>query len=59
MRFAFAQAAEHAAAVARVIDGDNTRAGPVFISGATGLFAAAINGIYAPTQERVWTAVLC
>ncbi len=48
-RFAFAQGAEHAAAI---IDGDNARAGPVFISGATGLFAAAINGYYAPTQEK-------
>ena len=48
-RFAFAQAAEHAAAI---IDGDNARAGPVFISGATGLFAVAINGIYAPTQDK-------
>ena len=55
-RFAFAQGAEHAAAVARVIDGDNARAGPVFISGATGLFAAAINGYYAPTQEKGFDA---
>ena len=51
-RFAFAQGAEHAAAVARAIDGENARAGPVFISGATGLFAVAINGIYAPTQDK-------
>ena len=51
-RFALAQAAEHAAAVARAIDGDNARAGPVFISGATGPNAAKINGFYAPTQEK-------
>ena len=51
-RFAFAQAAEHAAAVARAIDGENARAGPVFISGATGDRAEAINGFFAPTQEK-------
>ena len=51
-RFALAQAAEHAAAVARAIDGDNARAGPVFISGATGPNAAKVNGFYAPTQEK-------
>ena len=47
-----AQAAEHAAAVARAIEGDNARACPVFIIGATGSFAAKINGFYAPTQEK-------
>ena len=51
-RFAFAQGAEHAAAVARAIEGENARAGPVFISGATGPNAAKINGFYAPTQEK-------
>ena len=51
-RFAFAQAAEHAAAVARAIEGENARAGPVFISGAAGPHAAAINGFYALTQEK-------
>jgi hypothetical protein len=42
--FAFAQGAEYAAAEAR--------AGPVFISGATGPHAAFINGFYGVTEEK-------
>jgi hypothetical protein len=50
--FAFAQFAEHAAAEARAIADGNARAGPVFISGATGPRAAAINGFYEVTEEK-------
>jgi hypothetical protein len=46
--FAFAQFAT----VARAVADDNARAGPVFISGATGPFAAAINGFYGVTEEK-------
>ena len=31
---------------------DNSRAAPVFISGATGVHAAFINGFFEPTQEK-------
>ncbi len=48
----FAQAAEHAAAAARAVADDNARATVVFISGATGPWAAAINGFFAPTLEK-------
>ena len=51
-RFAFAQGAEHAAAVARAVADDNARAGTVLVSGATGDMAEAINGLFAPTQEK-------
>jgi hypothetical protein len=47
-----AQGAEHAAAEAMAVAADNARAVPVFISGATGVHAAAINGFYDPTQEK-------
>ena len=50
--FAFAQGAEYAAAEARAVAGDNARAGPVFISGATGPRAAFINGFYGVTEEK-------
>jgi hypothetical protein len=50
--FTFAQGAEHAAAEARAVADGNARAGPVFISGATGLDAASINGIYGVTEEK-------
>jgi hypothetical protein len=48
----FAQGAEYAAAVARGIAEDNARAGPVFISGATGSVASVVNGYYEPTEEK-------
>ena len=51
-RFAFAQGAEHAAAVARAVADDNARADTVLVSGATGDMAEAINGLFAPTQEK-------
>ena len=51
-RFAFAQGAEHAAAVARAVADDNARAATVLVSGATGDWAGAINGLFAPTQEK-------
>ena len=50
--FVFAQAAEHAAAEATAVAADNARAAPVFISGATGINAAGINGPFDPTQEK-------
>jgi hypothetical protein len=50
--FAFAQGAEHAAAEARAVADGNARAGPVFISGATGPLAASINGFYVVTEEK-------
>jgi hypothetical protein len=50
--FAFAQGAEHAAAEARAVADGNARAGPVFISGATGPYAASINGFYGVTEEK-------
>ena len=50
--FAFAQGAEHAAAEARAVADGNARAGPVFISGATGPYAARINGFYGVTEEK-------
>ena len=50
--FAFAQGAEHAAAEARAVADGNARAGPVFISGATGLYATRINGFYGVTEEK-------
>ncbi len=50
--FAFAQGAEHAAAEARAVADGNARAGPVFISGATGPQAASINGFYGVTEEK-------
>ena len=50
--FAFAQGAEHAAAEARAVADGNARAGPVFISGATGPKAASINGFYVVTEEK-------
>jgi hypothetical protein len=50
--FAFAQGAEHAAAAARAVAADNARAGPVLISGATGPWAAAVNGFYTVTKEK-------
>ena len=46
------QGAEHAAAEARAVAHDNARAAPVFISGATGVNAALINGVLEPTQEK-------
>ena len=48
----FAQGAEYAAAVAQSIAEDNARAGPVFISGATGSLASVVNGYYEPTEEK-------
>ena len=48
----FAQGAEYAAAVAQSIAEDNARAGPVFISGATGSSASVVNGYYEPTEEK-------
>ena len=50
--FAFAQGAEHAAAEARAVADGNARAGPVFISGATGPDASSINGFYGVTEEK-------
>ena len=50
--FAFAQGEEHAAAEARAVADGNARAGPVFISGATGPKAASINGFYVVTEEK-------
>jgi hypothetical protein len=50
--FAFAQGAEHVAADARAAAADNSRAGPVFISGAAGPYSAAINGFYTVTEEK-------
>ena len=50
--FAFAQGAEHAAAETRAVADGNARAGPVFISGATGPKAASINGFYVVTEEK-------
>ena len=50
-RFAFAQGAEHAAAVARDVADSNAQAAPVFIRGATGVYSAAINGTYDITRE--------
>ena len=50
--FTVAQAAEHAAAEARAVADGNSRAGPVFISGATGPRAASINGFYGVTEEK-------
>ncbi len=50
--FAFAQGAEHAAAEARAVADGNARAGPVFISGATGSCAGSINGFYGVTEEK-------
>ena len=51
-RFAFAQGAEHAAAVARAVADDNARAAGLVISGATGTWAEGINGFFAATQEK-------
>ena len=51
-RFAFAQGAEYAAAVARAVADDNARAATVLVSGATGDWAWTINGVFAPTQEK-------
>jgi hypothetical protein len=50
--FAFAQGAGHAAAEARSVTDGYARAGPVFISGATGPYAASINGFYGVTEEK-------
>ena len=44
----FAQAAAEATAISN----DNARAAPVAISGATGEYAARINGVLEPTQEK-------
>ena len=44
----FAQAAAEATAILN----DNARAAPVAISGATGEYAAWINGVLEPTQEK-------
>ena len=46
------QGAEHAAAEARAVAHDNARAEPLFISGATGVYAAYINGVLEPTEEK-------
>ncbi len=46
------QGAEHAAAEARAVAADNALAVPLFISGATGVNAAGINGLFEPTQEK-------
>jgi hypothetical protein len=51
-RFAFAQGAEHVAAVTRAVADDNARAATVLVSGATGGWAWAINGLFTPTQEK-------
>ncbi len=48
----FLQGAEYAAAVAQSIAEDNARAGPVFVSGATGSSASVLNGYYEPTEEK-------
>ncbi len=45
-------AAADPAAYAAAVQADNNGAKPVFISGATGYRAAAINGPYSPTQEK-------
>ena len=50
--FAFEQGAEHVAAEARAVAEGNARAGPVFISGAAGLYSAGINGFYTVTEEK-------
>jgi hypothetical protein len=47
-----AQGAEYAAAEATAVAHDNARAVPVFISGATGIDAAYINGFFDLTQEK-------
>ncbi len=46
------QGAEYAAAEATAVAHDNARAVPVFISGATGVNAARINGFFDLTQEK-------
>ena len=46
------QGAEHATTTAEAVAADNARAVPVFISGATGVNAAVINGFFDPTQEK-------
>ncbi len=48
----FAQGREYAAGVARGIAEDNERAGPVFVSGATGALCSVVNGYYEPTEEK-------
>ncbi len=50
--FVFAQGAEHAAAEATAVAADNALAVPLFISGATCVNAAGINGLFEPTQEK-------
>ena len=50
--FAFEQGAEHVAAEARAVAEGNARAGPVFISGAAGMYSAGINGFYTVTEEK-------
>ena len=50
--FAFELGAEHVAAEARAVAEGNARAGPVFISGAAGMYSAGINGFYSVTEEK-------
>jgi hypothetical protein len=38
--------------VARAVADDNARAATVLVSGATGVWAGAINGLFAPTQKK-------
>ena len=40
------------AAEARAVAEGNARAGPVFISGAGGMYSAGINGFYTVTEEK-------
>ncbi len=50
--FSVSQGAKYVAAVAQSIAEDNARAGPVFISGATGSSASVVNGYYEPTEAK-------
>ncbi len=50
--FLFDQAAEYFVSIMQAVAEDNSRAATVLISGATGAVTAAINGFYAPTQEK-------
>jgi hypothetical protein len=51
--FILSQVQHLVAASAAAIDTDNARAVPVFISGATGVFASDINGLFNPMKEHV------
>lgn len=52
MNLSFMQAAEYVAAISRAVAEDNAQATTVLISGASGWWSEAINGFFAPTQEK-------